>query len=66
LIGKRKSYFAKDFQIQRFFLQAFPKIPLAVLSVFSSLQVRQAQFHFLQMFWPVRAARRLGFTRALA
>ena len=41
--------FCKFLQIQAFFLQAFPRILLAVLSEFKALQVRKARLDFLQI-----------------
>ena len=49
----------KFFQIQRFFLQAIARIPLAVLWNFKDLQVRQSPFHFLQIFMGPLERRRL-------
>jgi hypothetical protein len=42
--------FAKLFQNQAYFLQGFPKIPLAVLWDFKDLQYLQTHFPLLQTF----------------
>ena len=55
LAAKTPRFFAQLCQIRRFFLQAFPRIVLVVLSVFNSLQVRQADSIFSKfMYLPGR------------
>jgi len=49
-LPKLSKPFVKDFQIYACFLQAFPKIPLAVLNYFKGLQALQARLAFLQIF----------------
>jgi hypothetical protein len=46
--------FTKDFQIQPFFLQVFPRNPLAVLGDFNDLQQPRGLFKFSKFFRPRR------------
>jgi len=54
--AKSASAFAKPMQISAGFRQAFPRILLAVLSIFKDLQVPGARFEFPPNFLPVGAA----------